>query len=168
MKTKRIFLKRIDSESISSDFKDRSDFSLLNSNYSKSQNIPSYNSLDITKGINDNKKNRWWEIQRINDERILGYVGLNNLKEDFKQAELGFWLDQENWGRGIMSEAVKLVVNHGLVDLGLVRINSFVDRDNTQCINTLKELNFSFERSINDCISDDGQLQEVDIYSIKR
>lgn len=58
----------------------------------------------------------------INNEAIGG-IGLN-IGEDIERisAEVGYWLGEEHWGKGITSSALKGIVKYGFNDLGLLRI----------------------------------------------
>jgi RimJ/RimL family protein N-acetyltransferase len=55
------------------------------------------------------------------DGQIVGVVSLNGIKEKH-MAEIGYWLAEEHWGKGIISEAVEALVEYGFDELDLVRI----------------------------------------------
>lgn len=58
---------------------------------------------------------------------------------------MGYWLGESHWGKGIMSEAVKAIVNFGFGELGLERIEAgvFVGNDGSEKI--LLNLGFILE-----------------------
>nr|WP_182256854.1 GNAT family protein [Microbacterium esteraromaticum] len=59
------------------------------------------------------------------DERIVGRVNLNNIvRGSFLSADLGYWIDSELTGRGIMSHAVGSVCEHARDDLALHRVQA--------------------------------------------
>ncbi len=55
------------------------------------------------------------------DERVVGAIGLEIKPED-ENAEIGFWIGQPYWGKGICSEAAAAVVQFGFKVLGLNKI----------------------------------------------
>jgi RimJ/RimL family protein N-acetyltransferase len=61
-------------------------------------------------------------IQAPGDDRALGNVNLARLEERDREAELGYWLVPAARGRGLASAAASLLVDWGLHDLGLERV----------------------------------------------
>ncbi len=63
-------------------------------------------------------------LQAIDVEgKAVGSIGLF-IKDDVscKSAELGYWLGEEYWGKGIITEAIKQICNIGFEKYNLVRI----------------------------------------------
>ena len=59
------------------------------------------------------------------DGEIRGRVNLNNIvRGSFWSADLGYWIDASLAGRGLMSRAVAVVIDHARVELGLHRLQS--------------------------------------------
>lgn len=52
---------------------------------------------------------------------VVGGIGLASIERGHK-AELGYWLAEEYWGRGIMPEAVKAFTKFGFEELNLRRV----------------------------------------------
>ncbi len=55
----------------------------------------------------------WWAIISSETTEFCGAIGFNNLSREHKKAELGFWLLPEHWGKGIIQEALGVVLEHG-------------------------------------------------------
>src|SRR5919199_3916734 len=45
---------------------------------------------------------------------FVGSIGLKNIDLINKKANLGYWIGEEYWGRGIATESVRLTINHAL------------------------------------------------------
>lgn len=57
----------------------------------------------------------------------IGCIGLKqgehtDLTDKPDECELGYWLGEPYWGRGIMTEAVELILHHAFVDLGMKKV----------------------------------------------
>ena len=78
--------------------------------------------------------------------QLCGVIGLV-VQEDVyrKSAELGYWVGEEYWGRGIATEAVKLVLHYGFNNLNLIRIQAGVYEHNTSSMRVLIKNGFEKE-----------------------
>lgn len=77
----------------------------------------------------------------IADGEYVGNIYLTNIKE--KQAEYHIFLgNKEYWGKGVASNASRLIIEYGFKELGLSRINLNVDPENHSAISLYKHLGF--------------------------
>ncbi len=133
----------------------------------------SFDTLEATKeqmtwfaDLEKNGNGIWWAVCAKEGGKFLGAGGLNNLSKVSQKAEIGFWLLSENWGRGIMTEAMPLIINHAFSNIGLHRIEGFVEPENRNCKNALAKLNFKLEGTMQECEIKNGKFISLDIYSI--
>jgi len=75
----------------------------------------------------------------------IGALGLFSYSKTHKRAELGYDLLREYWGKGLMTEAVREVLEHSFTELDLIRIDATVDPDNISSIKLLERTGFKFE-----------------------
>jgi RimJ/RimL family protein N-acetyltransferase len=61
-------------------------------------------------------------IRRYDDEEPVGVVDLHNLNLELRSAEIGYWLGRAFWNRGIMTQAVKLLLGFAFDRLKLHRV----------------------------------------------
>ncbi len=61
-------------------------------------------------------------INRRQDPGLIGAVALRDINYEHGQAELGFWIAVDLWGRGFAAEAAGAVVHHAFTALGLNRV----------------------------------------------
>ena len=132
----------------------------------------SFNSMEATKeqmawfaDLEKNETGIWWAICSKEDGRFLGAGGLNNISKVNKKAEIGFWLMPENWGKGLMSEVMPLILNYAFTNIGLHRIEGFVETENVNCKKALAKLKFNWEGTMKDCEIKNGEFISLDIYS---
>lgn len=131
----------------------------------------SFHSLEATKeqmkwfaDLEKNGTGFWWAVCAKEDRTFLGGGGLNDLDKELCKAEIGFWLLPEYWGKGYMSEAMPLILDHSFDKLGLHRIEGFVETENKNCINALQKLNFTYEGTKENCEIKNGEPINLDVY----
>lgn len=115
--------------------------------------------------LEKNENGIWWAVCSKEDGAFLGAGGLNDLSKEHGKAEIGFWLLPESWGKGYMTESMPLIVNHAFNEIGLHRIEGFVETKNTNCKKALAKLQFHLEGTMHDCEVKNGAFISVDIYS---
>jgi RimJ/RimL family protein N-acetyltransferase len=84
-------------------------------------------------------------IARCENDEIIGVIGLRNIKPADKKAELTYWLGRRFWKKGLMSEAVPLMLKFAFRDLRLNRVHALVHERNTGSIRVLEKAGFTRE-----------------------
>lgn len=78
--------------------------------------------------------------------KICGVIGLTIQKDIYrKSAEIGYWLGEPFWRKGIASKAVELIVEYGFKDLNLIRIYTGVFEFNIASMKVLEKNGFKKE-----------------------
>lgn len=103
------------------------------------------NEHEIQKGQNIN-----WNITLKNDPKMIGTICLWNFSEDLKIGEVGYDLQPQFQGKGIMSEALKCVVKFGFEKLDLEKIEAYTHRKNESSKKLLENNKFILVRDKND------------------
>jgi len=73
----------------------------------------------------------------------VGYVPGRDV-ERFS-AEIGYWLGEALWGRGIVSEAVALVTAHAFADMKILRMFALPFADNPASVRVLEKAGYARE-----------------------
>ena len=80
------------------------------------------------------------------DGAAVGSIGIMPQTDVYrKNAELGYWLGEQYWGRGIVTEAVNAVVDHTFKNLTITRIYASVFERNIASIRVLEKCGFEKE-----------------------
>ncbi|MEQ8476499.1 GNAT family protein [Fulvivirga sp.] len=108
----------------------------------------------------------WWAICSLDNTQFYGAGGLNDISVPHKKAEIGFWLLPDYWRRGIMTEAIPLICDHGFDQLELHRIEGFVETENQSSKHTLEKLGFRYEGTMKDCEIKNEKYISIDMYAI--
>lgn len=132
----------------------------------------SFSTLEATKeqmdwyaNLEKNELGLWWAVCHKEMGKFLGAGGLNDVSRKHKKAEIGFWLLPDYWGNGYMTEAMPLICSFAFNEMGLHRIEGFVQSDNTACKKALAKLNFEHEGTMRECEHKDEVFISIDIYS---
>jgi len=81
-----------------------------------------------------------------------------------KTAEIGYWLGEPWWGRGIMTKAVRVVADHALSRLGMERLEAPVFEWNPASMRVLEKCGFERESTQRQSVFKDGQLIDCMLY----
>ena len=102
------------------------------------------------------------------DGEAVGSIGIYKLNDIFRlNAELGYWLAEPYWGKGIMVEAVKLVIEYGFKNWQLERIFARPLGKNIASRKVLEKAGLKFEYRIEKNLIKNGILEDELIYSIR-
>ena len=122
----------------------------------------------------------WW-ISFANSERpvvnfaidvegaAVGGIGLI-LRDDVYRlsAEIGYWLGEEYWGRGIASRAARALTDYAFEQFGLCRIYAEVFEWNPASMRVLEKAGYQFEGRLRKSVVKDGQIIDACIYAAVR
>lgn len=97
--------------------------------------------------------------------KAVGGIGLL-FKDDIyrKNAEIGYWLGEPYWGLGIISDAIKQVVNHAFAQYEINRIYAGVFEYNPASMRVLEKAGFEKEAILKKSLVKEGKLYDEHIY----
>ena len=84
-------------------------------------------------------------IIRHEDGLLIGNCGIRRKPDNDWEADIGYELSPQYWGRGYATEAACAIVNFGFGELGLQRISSWCIADNVASTRVLERLGFRQE-----------------------
>lgn len=103
------------------------------------------------------------------DGKAVGSIGLhpqNDIME--KNIELGYFLGEPFWGRGIITEAVKKMVAYGFQNFDVVRIYGRPFGTNVASQKVLEKAGFTLEAKIEGNIYKNNEYLDELIYAIRK
>lgn len=109
----------------------------------------------------------WLAITLRSDGRQIGGAGLR-IDEQHRNAELGYWLGVDYWGKGYATEASRELVSYGFRDLGLHRIYASHFQHNAASGNILKKLGMRHEGCQRQHIHKNGEFLDSELYGLLR
>ncbi len=94
---------------------------------------------------------------------IIGYIHVKNIDWDIPKAELGFFTDEEYAGKGILHQAMTLVIDHFFNELGFEKLYLRTHELNTSARKLAEKCGFVMEGQLRkDHRTTAGEL--VDLY----
>lgn len=103
------------------------------------------------------------------DKKAVGSIGIF-VKDDVyeKSAELGYWLSEDYWRKGIMSKAVELICKEAFQTFDIIRIFAEPFDDNLGSKGVLEKAGFTYEGTMRNGIYKNGIIHSYCIYSLLR
>jgi len=101
------------------------------------------------------------------DGEAVGGIGFH-IQEDVHSlsAEIGYWLGEPFWGRGIATQAVRALSAHAFHAHGLARIYAFVFEWNPASARVLEKAGFTLEGRLRRSVTKDGRTIDQFLYAI--
>ena len=100
------------------------------------------------------------------DGAAVGGIGITIGEDVYRlSAEMGYWLAEEFWGQGIMSEVVPVFVNHCFDKFSLKRIYATTYSSNPASARVLEKSGFVFEGRLHKHVIKDRQILDSLLYA---
>ncbi len=104
---------------------------------------------------------------RAGDREAIGAIGLT-LHRDVERvsAELGYWIAEPFWGRGITTAAVRAMVTYAFETFPLTRVYALPYAANVPSARVLEKAGFRLEARMRRAVIKDGRVQDQLMYAI--
>lgn len=108
-------------------------------------------------------------IKEVSTEKIIAGIFLKDIDLQSGEAEIGFFIDKEYQGKGIISHFVSEICEIGFSGLGLKKLFMRIAESNIGSIKVAEKNGFSKEGILRkNFLTSDGQLIDLIYYSKKR
>ncbi len=109
-----------------------------------------------------------WAIELKETGKVVGCVDVHTKDLSTKKCTIGWVLSDEHWGKGIMTEAAKKVVEF-MFEEGFVRIQSHHQIGNIASSKVMQKIGMSYEGRLKKYDVDRyGKIVDCEIYAIVR
>ena len=133
--------------------------------------------VDMTTSASDIEKNITERIERFEAKKSasfyayyegkwiasVGYVSIDNIN---KLGEIGYWIDSEYEGRGLMTECVKACIKYGFEDLDLHRIVIRCSENNNKSSAIPERLGFTMDGKLREDHLINGVYENTKVWSL--
>jgi RimJ/RimL family protein N-acetyltransferase len=103
------------------------------------------------------------------DKQVVGSIGIVSKTDIYrKNFEVGFFICENFWGRGIMTKAIKAAVSYSFSSFDIERVYAEVFSDNIASRRALEKAGLKHEATLRRNIIKNGIIKDSCIYSILR
>ena len=121
--------------------------------------------LYCIKPFKENRGIRWGIVRKSGDE-LIGTCGYYDWNKAARRAEIGYDLDPAYWREGIMTEALRAVLQYGFERMELNRIQAIIDSRNTRSLKIVYTLGFKKEGVLRQRSYFNGQYRDDVCFSL--
>ena len=107
-----------------------------------------------------------WAICLKGNDTMIGSIAFWRLVKEHFRAEIGYNLHPDHWGKGIMNEAMKVVLEYGFGEMGLHSVEANVNPANEASIRLLEKNGFIREAYFRENYYFNGKFLDSAIYSL--
>jgi RimJ/RimL family protein N-acetyltransferase len=104
------------------------------------------------------------------EDKVIGEIVLNQRDEDLKseRVELAYSLSRQHWGKGLMTEAARAVMNWAFQTYGFNRMFAFCDPRNVGSSRVLEKMGMKREGQLRSHLKWNGEFRDQLYYGILR
>ena len=111
-------------------------------------------------------KNEVFSFAIVFENKCIGSIGIFRQENiHFKTAELGYYLAEEYWGRGLMTQAVKEICDYVFDNSDILRIFAEPFADNIASQRVLENNGFNFEGILKKNAYKNGRVVDMKMYA---
>lgn len=128
-----------------------------------------YSLQDATEWLNiilpENQPPRFFAI--MVNKQLVGSIGIVTKSDIYrKNFEIGYFLAEEHWGKGIATRAIKAATSYGFKDFDVVRIYAEPFADNPGSRRALEKAGYRLEATLHRNVIKNGIIKDSCIYSV--
>ena len=103
------------------------------------------------------------------EESLIGSIGIVTKTDIYrKNVEIGYFLAEEFWSRGIATKAIKVVTSYAFREFDIIRVYAEPFADNRASIKALEKAGFNREAYFSKNVIKNGIVKDSCIYSVLR
>lgn len=115
-----------------------------------------YDAKKWLKSVKKRSPETSWAI--ASSTEVIGGIGIHHLPDVYRQsAEIGYWLGEPFWRKGIATAAVKAVVDYAFAHFSLLRIHAGVFEWNPASARVLEKAGLKLEARMRRAVVKDGK-----------
>jgi ribosomal-protein-alanine N-acetyltransferase len=100
------------------------------------------------------------------DGEILGVIGVDLRSDIYRKTPLlGYWLSEPYWGRGITTEAIRLITRYAFEHLDIICIQALVLSKNLASMRVLEKAGYSKQGILKQSVIKNGEVFDEYIYA---
>ncbi len=123
--------------------------------------------LDYISGVLSADENETFAFAITVDGKAVGSIGVFRQENIHRQtAELGYYIAEEYWGKGIMTEAVRQICEYVFEKSDIIRIYAEPFAYNIASCRVLEKVGFQYEGTLRNNAIKNGKVIDMKMYSL--
>ena len=131
---------------------------------------PEYSLVDarefIAQGVADARQKKSLGFGIFREGKVIGSIGFVKFDSDAKTTEIGYWIDRDEEGKGIISRACKLLIDYAFNEMKLNRIEIRCSTENVRSAAIPQRFGFVREGVLRQYAFRNGKLHDFAIYGL--
>lgn len=111
-------------------------------------------------------KGTWWKLVDKTTFEKVGAIGFNDFDSVHLKCEIGYWLLPQFWGKGIITEVFKTVIQYLFTVKKVHRIEALIEVENKASCAVAERAGFVREGTLRDYEFKNGQFISLFLYSL--
>lgn len=101
------------------------------------------------------------------DDKAVGGIGVIYKTDVYhRSAEIGYWLGEKHWNKGIMTDAIGTLVQHTFCNTNIIRIYAGTFETNIGSVKVLEKVGFQLEAIHKNAVFKNGKFMNEYLYVI--
>lgn len=106
-----------------------------------------------------------WVIEEAASNKVIGTCGFLNYERAHNRIEIGYDLNPNYWGKGVMKEALGCIMHFAFITMNINKIEAKFEPENNSSIRLLEKLNFYKEGVLRQHEFEHGKYVDLAIFS---
>ncbi|MBR5938401.1 MAG: GNAT family N-acetyltransferase [Clostridiales bacterium] len=122
---------------------------------------------EYAEALSKNWTMRWGIVLKENG-KLIGTCGFHAISDYDKRIEIGYDLNRDYWQKGIMTEALSLIIDHAFRYTDVNRIEAMIEPPNIGSRALLEKLGFQYEGTLRKHEMCRGDFVDIQMFSLLR
>jgi len=120
----------------------------------------------LTEAIANRRERKNLGLGIFRDEQLIGSIGFVEFDWTSRKTEIGYWLDSEEEGQGIVTRACRTLIEYAFQELGMNRIEIRCSAENFRSAAVAERLGFTKEGTLRQAELRNGKLHDFCIFGL--
>ncbi len=133
-----------------------------------------HKSLEFTESrvkewVNDYKNNNkynWGIVFKEAKNQLVGSITVVKQDEDLEKVEIGYCIGKDFWGKGIVTEALEVLIKFFFEEVKANRIEALFDTENVGSGKVMAKCGMKYEGTLRQAFKNNKGIRDTSIYSI--
>ncbi|MED1205766.1 GNAT family N-acetyltransferase [Heyndrickxia acidicola] len=164
LETERLMLRKIRTDDMEDMFE-----------YCSMEDVAAYVNWHAHQSIEDTKvflnhiveqKTVFFGIEYKENHKLIGTINFVSWNQKHQKAEIAYILSKLYWRKGIITEAIKAIIQFGFTTMNLERIEARCIEDNLGSEGVMKKAGMFYEGTLRNSMFTKGKYRNLKLYSI--